>query len=147
MAAFVARALEALDVQLPAAPARRFTDVAGNTHERAILQLAELGVVSGRPDGRYAPQETVTRGQTATLLVNAYQRATGFELRERGTAFRDEAGVHQSSIRKATLAGLAAGAGDGTFQPQLPVRRDQMATFVARGLDRVLRDTYRHGAA
>ena len=32
-------------------------------------------------------------------------------------------------------AGITGGAADGTYRPRLDVRRDQMATFLARGLD------------
>lgn len=47
--------------------------------------------------------------------------------------------VHRAAINQAAAAGLAAGDG-GRFSPGLSVRRDQMATFVARTLDRITRD-------
>jgi hypothetical protein len=142
MATFVAGTLRALDVELPASPPDAFRDDDRSVHARAIDQLAALGVVSGKPDGRFAPAETVSRGQMTAFLVRAYEAATGVPLLAPDDAYTDDDGTtHEPSIDRATTAGLAAGTGSGTFDPGGDVRRDQMATFVARLVDRVLRDT------
>jgi len=44
--------------------------------------------------------------------------------------------VHEANIDKVAAAGLAAGTTDTTFSPTSPVLRGQMATFLARLLDR-----------
>jgi hypothetical protein len=142
LASFLARLLEVAGVALPDNPPDAFDDDRGDVHERAINQLAELGVVSGKGGRRYAPQDTVERGQLATVLVAAYEEATGFPLRAPQDRFGDDEGTtHETSINKAATAGLTAGARETRYAPAGLVRRDQMASFLARTFDRVQRDT------
>lgn len=143
LASVVARLLESTGVELPATPADAFDDDEGSTHERAIDQLAELGVLGGKGGRRFAPEETVARGQIASVLVRAYEETTGFPLlRPSQLRFPDTSGTtHEASIDRAALAGLVAGTSATTFDPRGQVRRDAMATFLARTLDRVARDT------
>lgn len=143
LASFVTRALEAMGLELPADPPDRFTDDETSVHELEVNQLAELGIVSGRSPGRFAPGEPVSRGQMATILVGAYEEVTGFTLRSSGDRFTDdEASVHEANIDKAATAALTTGRTATTYEPDGNVRRDQLATFLARSIDRVLRDTF-----
>jgi hypothetical protein len=147
LASFVARLLETTGVELPATPPNAFDDDAGSPHERSIDQLAELGVLGGKGPRRFAPEETVARGQLATVLVGAYEQATGFTLlRPPNRRFPDTAGTtHEANIDRAALAGLAVGTSATTFDAGGQVRRDAVATFLARTLDRVSRDTLSAG--
>jgi hypothetical protein len=45
-----------------------FSDIAGNTHEQSILNMADRGVTEGYPDGTFRPNNPVTRGQMMTFL-------------------------------------------------------------------------------
>lgn len=141
MATFVVGALRALGAELPADPPNAFGDDDSSVHEAAINQLAALGVVGGKGDGRYRPDEPVSRAQLATFLVRAYEQATRFALLAPEDVFSDDDGTaHEQSINRAATAGLAAGASDRAYRPGSEVPRDQMATFVARLVDRVQRD-------
>lgn len=42
-----------------------------NSHKKNVEIFYELGITSGKADGRYSPRETVTRGQFATFLNRA----------------------------------------------------------------------------
>ncbi len=141
MATFVAGALRSVGVDLPAEPPDAFSDDNGSLHETAIDQLAALGVVTGKAERRYHPADPVSRGQLAAFLVRAYERATGFGLLAPDDAFTDDDGTtHEPSNNRAATAGLAAGMTDRAYRPDGDVRRDQMATFVARLIDRTQRD-------
>lgn len=50
-----------------------FPDINGHPHEDAIRLMWELGVVEGFPDGRFRPNEPVTRGQMAAMLQRFYE--------------------------------------------------------------------------
>ncbi|MTV24141.1 alpha/beta fold hydrolase [Nitriliruptoraceae bacterium ZYF776] len=51
----------------------RFPDVpAGYVHAPAISALADRGVLLGRDDGRFDPQASITRGQTASTVVRGF---------------------------------------------------------------------------
>lgn len=65
------RAAQAIDVQLPSVQAPvTFTDTAGLDAEyrTAISALQRAGVISGFPSGAYAPYDSLTRAEAATLL-------------------------------------------------------------------------------
>src|SRR5690606_5568793 len=91
MASFVARTLEAAGVELPEVSGSRFDDVdPASVHGERIEQLAEVGLVGGVGDGRYAPGQAVTRAQMARFLVGAYEHAAGQSLPTLPDAFVDD---------------------------------------------------------
>ena len=61
----------------------------------------------------------------------------GFGLPATGTdAFDDDDGsTHEDAINRVAAAGIAAGFEDGTFRPNDPVSRAQMASFLARAME------------
>lgn len=142
MASFIARTLEAAGVFLPEEPEDAFSDDDGNIHEHRINQLAAIGLVGGVGGGRYAPDRAVSRAQMATFLAAAYEEATGFTLRSTLDHFSDDDGsIHEQRIDHVAMAGIATGTGPSTYAPEDVVRRDQMASFLARTYDRIVRDT------
>ena len=142
MASFIFRLIDQSGGDLPAPETGAFRDLsARGTHTAAIEKLAAAEVVEGLADGTYGPDRTVTRAQTASLLVRAFEYRTGTSLPSAEDAFPDDAGsVHEASIDKATAAGFASGRSTGHFAPAAPVRRDQMASFMSRVLDRLVVD-------
>lgn len=136
MASMLARTLTTIGADLPEQPASVFADVAGTTHAHEIDQLAELGILVGRGDDTYGPGLPVSRAQMAALLVRTFEYGGGLQLEAPHDYFSDDdATTHEPAINAAALAGLTTGVGDGTFNPAADLRRDQMATFVARLLD------------
>jgi len=135
MAAFLARYLYRSGVPFPANPPDAFPDDDRSVHEPLIDALAAMGVISGRADGRFAPSGEVTRGQMATFLARAIPLATGAPLANTTDFFADDSGdVHEQAINKVTEAAVAGGTTDGRYRAGAPVRRDQMASFLARAL-------------
>ncbi|MEX0660095.1 MAG: S-layer homology domain-containing protein [Egibacteraceae bacterium] len=109
-----------------------FSDIAGHTHEEAILAVATAGITTGFPDGTFRPQDPVTRGQMAAFLQRALELPSGAG----GGQFSDVGGhTHEEAIAAVAAAEIAAGFPDGTYRPQQPVSRDQMASFLQRALD------------
>jgi hypothetical protein len=135
MASFIARMIDATSKDLPAATSDHFPDDNSSSHEANINRLAEAGIVSGRADGTYGPNDPVTRAQMATFLVRAYEYV-GPALTSTRDWFPDDNGsTHEANTNKAAEAGFAAGRADGTYAPNNVVTRDQMASFLARVLD------------
>ena len=112
------------------APDPVFSDLIGSTHAGAIVAVTGAGIASGYPDGTYRPDRAVTRGQMATFLTNA------FGLKTSPPAFADTVGTtHAPAVGAITAAGIANGYPDGTYRPDRPVTRGQMATFLTNALD------------
>jgi hypothetical protein len=143
LASFLARSYEAATGSaLPAGP-DRFPDDDGSPHERNIDALAQAGVIAGVGDGtRFAPNATVTRGQMASLL------ARFLDLLDDGSVNRsfppatdrdvfgdDQGSVHEDATNRLAVQGVVQGRRDGSFGPLDGVRRDQLASFLARALD------------
>jgi subtilisin family serine protease len=141
MASFLTRLLRVAGVELPASPTSTFSDVTSGPHQLAIEQLADLGIVEGRGDGTYQPLRPVSRAQMASFLVRSLEVALGRDLSPTAAGpFTDIAGsVHADNIRVANELGIAEGRTTTTYEPNADVRRDQMASFIARSLS-VLQD-------
>ncbi len=129
MAAFINRA-----VNLPAATQDHFSDDDGSVFEDDINRLAEAGVTLGcDPTGNsYCPDGFITRGQMAAFLVRAY----GYTEGAGSDAFDDDdSSVFESEIERLAEAGVTAGCSSTDprlYCPLDDVRRDQMASFLAR---------------
>ena len=135
MASFLARLLYVSGVPFRVDAPDGFPDDDGSPHEPFINALAELGVIGGLADGRFGPAGTVTRGQMATFLARAMSHVTGAALANSADYFADDSGnVHEPNINKLAEAAIAGGAVDGRYRASAAVRRDQMASFLARSL-------------
>jgi PKD repeat protein len=132
MAAFLARALS-----LPPTAEDFFDDDDGSVFEAAIDKLAAARITVGcnpPANTRFCPSDPVTRGQMAAFLSRAFGLPGG-----ESDAFRDDDGsVFESAIDRLATAGITAGCNPPTndrFCPDSPVRRGEMAVFLARALD------------
>ena len=133
MAVWLIRALE--DEELPAAGTTRFSDVdADQSWAPYVERLAELEITVGcrQEPLSYCPDTSVSRGQMATFLVRA------FDLEAAGPAgFVDtEGSTHEANIDALAAAGITVGCTKDPpqFCTSDPVRRSQMAIFLARAL-------------
>ena len=133
MAVWLVRALE--DEAPAPIEASRFDDVdAAVWWAPYVERIAELGITAGckLEPLRYCPDRSVTRGQMATFLVQA------FDLEPASSAgFDDTRGsAHEADIDSLFAAGITAGCRQEplSYCPSRPVTRGQMATFLAQAL-------------
>jgi hypothetical protein len=127
------RAASFLTEQTPARPF--FVDVPqGHRFRQAIETLLGAGVLAGFPDNTFRPDDPVTRGQLATMLV----RLLGLHTAEPDAPppFRDMPApandVGADYVAEAARAGIATGFDDATFRPHDPVTRIQMTRMIVR---------------
>lgn len=116
---------------------RAFDDVdTSNVHDLAIRCLAAAEIALGTGDRAFSPARDVTRGQIASLLVRAYEEATGAALPSGSSDFADVEGTtHQEAIEALTAAGVIRGQSETRFAPNDPLTRGQMASLLQRFLD------------
>lgn len=108
-----------------------FVDTYGHWAKDSIEGLVQKGLMRGYPDGSFHPDRPVTR---AEFLV-ALSRALGINPLDSGSGFGDTAGHWaEPYIVAARAFGLTAGYPDGTFRPDDPVRRAELAVFLRRAL-------------
>lgn len=124
MAAFLTRALG-----LPPAAGDRFADDQGSIFEDAINRLAAAGITGGCAADRFCPGDPVTREQMAAFLARAYalDDSPGTD-----RFSDDDASSFQADIERLAAAGITRGCDPTRFCPLDPVRRDHMASFLAR---------------
>jgi uncharacterized protein YkwD len=113
-----------------AVTAASFTDV--GRYQREIDCAAWWSLSTGREDGSYAPDEPVTRAQMASFLYRKIEASSAPLPATGPDRFTDVSGVHADAIAALAQAGVITGYADGTFRPNAPVTRGQMATFLER---------------
>ncbi|WP_223634569.1 S-layer homology domain-containing protein [Planococcus sp. 4-30] len=95
-----------------------------------ITYLMEKGVITGYADGKVRPDAEVTRAQAAVMIG----RLQGLDGTKKATPFRDVPAGHYASgyIAEVAEAGYFKGYGNGTFRPEAPIIRGDMALIVER---------------
>lgn len=123
MAAFLARARS-----LPAATQDYFDDDTGSIFEDAINRLAEAGITRGCAAASFCPDALVNRAEMAAFLRRAYQLTASSV-----DHFDDDDGSpFEPDIDALAAAGITRGCDARRFCPYGAVRRDEMASFLAR---------------
>lgn len=124
-AAFVNRALN-----LPVPSMDFFPDDNGSIFEDDINALAAAGIIQGKADGTFGPNDRLTRAQMASVIARAFNLPAAS-----ADYFTDDGGsVHEDAINSLAEAGIAQGVGGGLFAPNDTVTRGQVSSFLARAL-------------
>ncbi|MFC9415944.1 S-layer homology domain-containing protein [Bacillus mobilis] len=114
-----------------------FTDVPESSIYAKYIAAAEANkIMAGLGDNKFGPDEKLTRAQMAQLLVNAY----GFKADENNKkSFNDIDGLSwataKSSIETLASLGIVAGEGEGKFNPNGVVTREQAAQFIYNAMN------------
>jgi elongation factor P hydroxylase len=105
-----------------------FSDIAGNPFEANILWLANSGITGGCGNGRFCPDQRVTREQMASFLARALHlpAATSDHFVD------DESSIHEENINRLAESGVTGGCSTDRFCPGGYVTRAEMASFLAR---------------
>ncbi|MDY7522221.1 S-layer homology domain-containing protein [Bacillus thuringiensis] len=115
-----------------------FTDIKGHLFEKEIRALAKAGLVNGFGDGKYGPDDILTREQMAQVLTNAFKfKAT------KTTSFTD---IDKNSwALKAISAleenGVTIGTGGNMYSPYTHVTREQYSQFLYNSINAVEKET------
>ena len=109
-----------------------FSDTGRSVHEAAVEQAALLSVVNGFSDGTFAPLAPVRRDQAASMVARAAGVTPTPEDAEGG--FSDVDATHRAAINALVRLGVVQGRDADTFRPRDPLRRDQLASLLARAL-------------
>jgi len=127
-----------LSVDAGAARAQAFTDVAGDEYfVPALDALAADGVVQGRADGSFGPQQFVTRAQFAALMARILELPPSQQ-----APFVDLTSLHwcYGPVSALYWAGLVTGDARNRFLPDMPVTRQQAAALIVAAVTRVLEE-------
>jgi cell division protein FtsB len=108
------------------------TDIERHWARPYISEMAARSVVQGDENGRFLPDNVVTRAEFAAMLT----RALGLPAENGENPFSDvdAASWYSPSVRSAHKYGLISGFGDGTFQPGSTITRQQAAVMMASAL-------------
>ena len=95
-----------------------------------VHKLAKAGVVTGFEDGTFRPAETVTRAQVAKML---YALSGSVPVNYLMTfSDVDQTAWYAEAVRWAASQKIVTGFEDGTFRPDAPVTRQDLAVMLVR---------------
>ena len=111
-----------------------FPDVSASaSYAEAVKVLSEAGIIQGDANGKFNPEQTVTRAQAAAFLC----RMLGIEETakvKKSTKFSDVPQSYWASGYVAAIAdqGVISGYTDGSFKPNNPVSYREFLTMLLR---------------
>ncbi len=115
-----------------ACPAKAYTDAPkpGSWAHAGIVYCIENGLMNGMSKTLFKPNGTVTRGQLVTILY----RIANEPAFTADVTFTDvEAGrYYTNAVKWAAENDIVNGYIDGTFKPEAPISREQIATILYR---------------
>lgn len=120
---------------------RYFSDIQSSWAKQSILSVLNKGWMIGVSNSQFKPDSPVTRAQAAVVLV----RALGIDTTavSKSTAVFSDIGNHWAriEIEAARLNGLVEGTGEGRYEPDRVLTREQMAVLLDRVLNMSLQST------
>ena len=106
---------------------------AGDWYADAVGYAVQKGIVSGYPDGTFKPNQAISRGEFAAIAARFAEMTS-----DQPPAFSDLDPNHWSyqAIRQVAANGWLSGYPDGSFKPNQPITRAEVATVSNRMLNR-----------
>jgi len=122
-----------------------FADVLDNNWAYCyIIGIYDEGITTGYGDGRYGPDDFVTREQMTVFITRALNQVPEDGYCGSVAPFLDVPADRWSCkyVKMLVELGITSGIGGGLFGPEGVVTREQMAAFITRALDEVPLDGY-----
>lgn len=107
-----------------------FSDQDASAFYTPLSILKTYGLVNGKDDGAFHPQDTLTRAELCQLLAVALNCTVPAN----ASPFTDVAADawYAPAVTAMSNMGLVAGTGDGTFRPEDPIDHQQFITILGR---------------
>ena len=111
-----------------------FTDVPPNhRYEKELAYLVQHNYINGYPDGRFLPDNPISRQHAALILTKVLQLDTT-NVQDPGYKDVPKGHVYYNEIAALTTAGIISGA-DGYFNPQNNVTRAHMSKMIVEAFN------------
>lgn len=123
------KADDSVNVPGVTAPGTTFSDIKNHANKAAIEELASRGIINGMSKDTFAPNKTMTRAEFAAIVT----RALGLAAKDT-KAFTDvpSSKWYAGYIGAANSSGIVNGVGNGKFNPDGTITRQEAAAMVAR---------------
>lgn len=111
-----------------------FSDISGHWAQEYIRLAASAGVVVGKEDGKFAPNNNVTRQELVAMLM----RARGLSVTGTAVTFTDGdkiASWAKESVNLASANGIVKGDPSGAFRPQDNVTKAEACRMIVTLLE------------
>ncbi|MDF2936236.1 MAG: hypothetical protein K0Q90_1609, partial [Paenibacillaceae bacterium] len=116
-----------------ASPSTAFTDISDSYARKEIEALAQAGILSGYDQGRFFPQQPITRAELAKILVLATGRT---ESSNSLTSFLDVPpdSWYRGYVAALVEAGITEGTSPTAFSPDALVTREELVVLFTRAM-------------
>ncbi|WP_337103924.1 S8 family peptidase [Paenibacillus sp. YIM B09110] len=107
-----------------------FRDISNHWAKNEIIALSQQGIINGMGNYRFEPQRAITRAEAVAMAVKAYKPSGNTSLSQK--RFNDVSASHWAydAIAKAVQQGWVKGFPDGSFRPDQPITRVEMAVII-----------------
>ena len=107
-----------------------------DTNDTNVLKMASIGVINGYGNGKFGPDDKLTRAQAATILTRLSE-ALGKDMTEGNPQFTDIAANHwaRTFVNKCYKAGIMLGTSDTTFSPNASYTIEQSIVTMVRTME------------
>ncbi|MED1863937.1 Ig-like domain-containing protein [Fictibacillus nanhaiensis] len=112
-------------------PIGKFTDSKGHWAENEINKLYDLGLVKGYTDGSFGVGNKITRGEVASII------SRHLKLAGTPSTFSDVPSNYwaANAIGAIQANNIMSGYNNGTFKPNAPITRAEIASIIERAYD------------
>lgn len=119
-----------------------FSDVAGHWGEASIQFAASHELFSGTGGGRFSPDGEMSRAMLVAVLYRLEDAEAG-----EGLPFHDvpRDSWYSDPVSWAAATGIVSGTGNGAFEPEQYITREQLAAILFRYADHIGMDTGARG--
>ncbi|MBO9600514.1 MAG: S-layer homology domain-containing protein, partial [Cohnella sp.] len=117
---------------------KKYSDIQGsNETSTAILKLANKQIISGYADGTFRPDGQITKAEAAALIYRALGGTR--EPIPNAKFYRDVKATswYAPAVVSLTKRGILSGAGNGKFNPNELVTREQLAVMIVNAMKHI----------